>query len=312
MKRIILLIVLSSMDLFAFAQNIHPVSWKFSSEKIDQLTYKIKLEATVKEPYHIYSQEFLNSGFGMPTEFLFVEDPNVTFIGRMEEKGVEQKGEERLAYYSKGVTFTQTLKLKAEKKTTLAFTIKYMACTNEMCLLPSSKQFTLALNDQDKDDVGTNAQSTANKEVKKKVSLVLGGLPVGTKAPELKVDEWLSEIPDMKGKFVALDFWGTHCKPCIAGFAHINELHRRYKDKIVFIATTEQAKPGTPEEVYVFEGGAPIEFYSMLKKSFEAYNVQGIPYMIVVDPKGIIRFSGNGHDLDDDMLLGLFAKYGNE
>ena len=118
---------------------------------------------------------------------------------------------------------------------------------------------------------------------------MLGGLPVGTKAPELKVDEWLSETPDMTGKFIALDFWGTHCKPCIAGFAHINELHRRYQDKIVFIATTLQALAGTPEDVYTFEGGAPVEFYSMLKKSWDEYNVQGIPYMVVIDPKGTVR-----------------------
>jgi thiol-disulfide isomerase/thioredoxin len=154
------------------------------------------------------------------------------------------------------------------------------------------------------------ARKDGHVEVKKKASVVLGGLSVGTKAPEFKADEWLSETPDMKGRFVALDFWGTHCKPCIAGFAHINELHRKFKDKIVFIATTEQARPGVPEDVYTFQGGAPIEFYSMLKKSFDAYNVQGIPYMVVVDPTGIVRFSGNGHDLDEQTLLDLFAKYG--
>ena len=143
---------------------------------------------------------------------------------------------------------------------------------------------------------------------KKKVSKMIGGLPVGTKAPALKVEEWLSEIPDMKGKFVALDFWGTHCGPCISGFAHVNELHRKYKDKIAFIASTTNE---APEDVYGFEK-APIEFYSMMQKAKawnDDYKIVGIPHMIIVDPKGIVRFSGNGHDVTDEMLQDLFEKY---
>ncbi len=79
--------------------------------------------------------------------------------------------------------------------------------------------------------------------------LVLGGLPVGTKAPELKVEEWLSEKTGSERKVVALDFWGTNCGPCISGFAHVNELHRKYKDKVAFIASTLSESP----DVYVFE-----------------------------------------------------------
>lgn len=150
MKRTILLIMLCVNAFFGFAQDNHPVSWKFSSEKVGALTYKIKLVAIIREPFHIYPGPSSDAGLGMPTEFLFVENPNVQFIGAMEEKGVEQKDSEPLPYYSKGVTFTQTLRLKAEKKTTLAFTIKYIACTNEMCLPPSSREFTLTLDQKSK------------------------------------------------------------------------------------------------------------------------------------------------------------------
>lgn len=149
MKRIIFFIIIYQVVISAFAQNNHPVSWTFSSEKIAPLTYQIKLHASVQEPYHIYPQGAAG-GMGMPTEFLFTGDDNVEFIGEMKERGDEQKGEESLAYYSKGATFTQTLKLKSEKETTLAFTIKYMACTKQMCLPPVTKQFTLNLNSKAK------------------------------------------------------------------------------------------------------------------------------------------------------------------
>ena len=100
-------------------------------------------------------------------------------------------------------------------------------------------------------------QSKISSKDEKKALSISGGLSVGTKAPELKVEEWLSEVPDLKGKFVALDFWGPSCKPCIAGFPHVNELHRKFQDKVIFIAATTNDRPG---DVYTFEAGTPIAF----------------------------------------------------
>lgn len=132
-------------------------------------------------------------------------------------------------------------------------------------------------------------------------------IPEGSQAPELKVKEWFSEKPDLKGKFIALDFWSVTCKPCIAGFAHVNELHRKYKDKVVFIATSTDKNP---ESVYVFDSGPTIEFYSMLPQDKEIYKIKYIPYMILIDPKGIVRFSGNGFDLTESKLDEIIEKYG--
>lgn len=131
-------------------------------------------------------------------------------------------------------------------------------------------------------------------------------LKVGMKAPKLEAVEWFSEKPKIGNRFVALDFWGPTCKPCIGGFAHVNELQKKYKDKIAFIATTTDE----PEPIYLYDG-PPIEFSSVYVKSWEPYSVTGIPHMIIIDPKGIVRFSGNGHDVTEQMLEGIFKQYGN-
>lgn len=150
MKRIVLLLLLNLMSLFGFAQKSGPVSWQIDTVKIAPLTYELRMKATVKEPWHIYTQKASNAGLAMPTQIIF--DPNsiIELIGTTTEKGEEQQDVKNVSHYSKGVTFTQILKLRSKEKTTLNFTIKYMACTKSMCLPPSSVQFTVTINNDEK------------------------------------------------------------------------------------------------------------------------------------------------------------------
>ena len=136
---------MSVTAFIGFAQNNHPVSWKIDTVKIGPLTYEIKMKATVKEQWHIYTQEASKAGTAMPTQIIFEENSNVELIGATKEKGIDQANGETSSYYSKGVTFIQILKLKTEVKTSVNFTIKYMACTDQMCTPPTSKQFSIIL-----------------------------------------------------------------------------------------------------------------------------------------------------------------------
>ena len=129
-----------------FSQAKYPVKWEVSSQHIDELTYKVQFAADIDATYHIYSQKGATGGMGMPTKFTFDENSNLELIGALEEKGEEQQGSKSLPYYSKGVRFTQVVKLKADKETSLNATVRFMACTNQMCLLPATKKFTVNLN----------------------------------------------------------------------------------------------------------------------------------------------------------------------
>ncbi|WP_419213628.1 hypothetical protein ACNR9Q_05570 [Maribacter sp. X9] len=144
MKHIIFLVFLSSVINYGFSQD-YPVSWESNVERIDTLTYRVKFMAEINEPYHIYPIKGATTGLGMPTQFLIEENPDVILIGPMEERGVGQQGNKSLPYYSKGVTFSQMVKLRTDKETTLTTTIKFMACTKQMCLLPASKEFEVLL-----------------------------------------------------------------------------------------------------------------------------------------------------------------------
>jgi len=298
MKRYIFFIIICQFAFSAFAQDNHPVSWNFSSKKTGPLTYQIKLHATVKEPYHIYPQGAAG-GMGMPTEFLFDQNDNVEFVGEMQERGDEQKDEAHLSYYSKGVTFTQTLKLKSEQPTALAFTIKFMACTNQMCLPPSKKRFTLSLDDQGK-DAGVVKNEEAAISSNKAVS--------ASKYEDFQMADMdgkmiSSKNITSKSKYTFIDFWASWCVPCRAQGRELITMYNTYKSKgfeVIAVSLDSDAKAwkkAVEADGYKWTNLSDLKgFESAISKK---YNITAIPRNLLIDQKGnIIAMDLHGKELE--------------
>jgi thiol-disulfide isomerase/thioredoxin len=63
-----------------------------------------------------------------------------------------------------------------------------------------------------------------------------------TDAPPLEVQKWLTDKPEMKGKFVVIEFWRTWCGACKRMTPLMNTLHKKYGKELVVIGITGEAE----------------------------------------------------------------------
>lgn len=132
-------------------------------------------------------------------------------------------------------------------------------------------------------------------------SVVLAGpLQEGDPAPSITATAWWNlpkhvkrvTLRDLKGQIVLVEFWATWCGPCRAGIPHLIELHDKYKSKgVVLLAlsyeTSEKVGKTVREEKIPYIVGAGA---GAAKK---AYGISGFPTMFIIDPDGLIAWSGH-------------------
>lgn len=127
-------------------QNV--IEWSFSSKNISGNLYEIKLTATLKKGWHIYSQ---HPGDGpVPTSVSFTRSPLLESKGGIKETG-KIKFEKsdifnsEIRYYENDVTITQNVSVKFNIKTSIKGKVEFMVCDNKQCLPPETVEFSIKL-----------------------------------------------------------------------------------------------------------------------------------------------------------------------
>jgi thiol-disulfide isomerase/thioredoxin len=131
--------------------------------------------------------------------------------------------------------------------------------------------------------------------------------------PPLMVEKWLTPPPDTHGKFVLIDFWATWCGPCRAAIPELNAIHRDFGDKLVVIGISDES------EMDVRRLADPKLEYSVAidtqARTKTAVGVTGIPHVLIIDPKGIVRWEGfpllQGHELNEKVVADIISQYSN-
>jgi cytochrome c biogenesis protein CcmG/thiol:disulfide interchange protein DsbE len=133
---------------------------------------------------------------------------------------------------------------------------------------------------------------------------------LGQKAPELVVEKWLTPEPNCAGKFVLVEFWATWWKPSRNAIPSRNRIQKQFRHKLVVIGISDE-----PEEkvravaMPAMEYASAIDTQGRMKRDLK---VQGVSHVILIDPKGVVRWEGNpllkGHELTEDVLEEILAK----
>jgi hypothetical protein len=148
MNRIVLVVSALLVSLISSAQS-DVVQWKFESKKIADKKYEVKLIATMKDAWHIYSTTTPDGG-PLPTTISFSKNPLTVIDGKIKEVGKMESHFEKVfdidtRYFNNKVEFVQVVSVKGNAKTNLTGTVEYMACTDRECLPPRSVPFSIAL-----------------------------------------------------------------------------------------------------------------------------------------------------------------------
>jgi DsbC/DsbD-like thiol-disulfide interchange protein len=148
MKVTLLSLLVTMISAVSMAQSSKEVKWAFTSKKIADKTYEVRMTAVVNNGWHIYSQKVGVDG-PIPTAFTFTKNPLVVLDGATNEVGkVISKNEEVwggvVRYFENKVEFIQKVKIKGGK-TNLAGKVEYMVCNEEKCLPPAETVFSIAI-----------------------------------------------------------------------------------------------------------------------------------------------------------------------
>lgn len=150
MKKFLFLSAALFAVLAGQAQLLNPVSWSFTSTKIADKTYEVRITATIEPGWHLYSQVQPDDAIAEPTSLTFNKNPLVTLDGKTKEDGkLEKYHDAKLDVsanqYSKKVEFVQVVKVKGNAKTSINGNVRFQTCNEEKCLPPKTVNFSLAL-----------------------------------------------------------------------------------------------------------------------------------------------------------------------
>jgi thiol-disulfide isomerase/thioredoxin len=131
-------------------------------------------------------------------------------------------------------------------------------------------------------------------------STARAALKVGDTLPDLSTFKLEGKLPDsLKGKVVIVDFWASWCKPCAESFPMLDELQKKYGDKLVIIGVNVDEKAANMEK---FLKKHPVSFTVVRdaeQKLVAAAEPKTMPTSYILDGEGKVRFFHNGFHGDD-------------
>ena len=116
---------------------------------------------------------------------------------------------------------------------------------------------------------------------------------LGEKTPDLKVKSWLDDRMPVPGRTFLLVFFHSTSRPAVESLAHLQELGRKFGDRVNVVVVVRESPDA--------EGNLTVAFDDS-GRSFAAYDVQYLPFGVLVSAKGRALWMGNPRQLTEAIL----------
>lgn len=118
---------------------------------------------------------------------------------------------------------------------------------------------------------------------------------IGQVAPEITLpnpDGQIVKLSSLRGKYVLIDFWAKWCGPCRKENPNVVRAYQAYKDKgfEVFGVSLDRSKDdwvkAIKEDNLTWTHVSDLKYFQ--SEAALRYNINAIPFSVLVDPKGVI------------------------
>ena len=194
-------------------------------------------------------------------------------------------------------------------------------------------------NAEEAEPSNTSAPAAKSKQVDGSGSADGGLLTIGSTAPSLDIEHWLSdghgkfgEVTDFEsGKTYVVEFWATWCGPCIRSMPHLAELQESFanqgvqiisvsKEDLATVKTLLPRKYKSPEDDGPTTYGELTSAYCLTTDPDESVNIDymkaahqnGIPCAFIVGKSGLIEYIGHPNGLEDPLQQVVDDKWDRE
>jgi thiol-disulfide isomerase/thioredoxin len=119
----------------------------------------------------------------------------------------------------------------------------------------------------------------------------------GFSLPRLLDDGGEVSLKSLAGHVVVLDFWASWCAPCAKTLPHLSRLGAGRADLAVLALSIDEDRAKALDFLGRKEKSHPGLTYLHDRKRAvaEAYDLGGMPSLVIVDRKGVVRYRHDGY-----------------
>ncbi len=114
---------------------------------------------------------------------------------------------------------------------------------------------------------------------------------LGKTAPAVAADQWVGTRPELEGKYVLMTFWEPWSAASLQALADLSALQKQFTDRLVVVGVSTNSAADL-EKLELAKLAFPLATDANRKMSAAA-GITSVPSVLLVDPKGLVRYEGH-------------------